>query len=496
MPVIAYRNKIVKYILIVLALSLSVLYVYSMSFSTSPLFPYYFGGDSAQFQTIGKAWYFGKIPYRDMFDHKGPFIFFVDMLGFAITKSSTGIMFIQILFMFATLISLFKLNYIISKNTVLASIAVILALFMLTLIYGGGNTVEEYCLPFNSISLYLQYKYFFNKRKPKIHPPVCALFYGISFSVCLATRITNAIGICTGVLVISLFLIYQQAYKNLVFNALFFIIGILFISLPFCVYFYRLGLLEDLYFATIGYNLEYQTHMTPWIFSANIQDCISWGLQYFTSYSIFFTGFFALRRKQIVFFLFCVISGILEMYLFLSGARFPQYAIITLPQIILLINEITYWNTDTIKNLLIKALSFSGIVFISSYAFFSCVSLPITMHNNYSTVPSVGYEQLLNAVPSKERNAFVAYGANVFKELYLLHDLMPCYKYFVIQEWHASFSPKVRSDLYNTFEIGDAKWILTDGNCPTIQEILENRYRLYLRKDNFELYRLKENESK
>lgn len=36
-----------------------------------------FGGDSAQLLTMGKAWYLGKLPYVDMFDHKGPFIFIV-----------------------------------------------------------------------------------------------------------------------------------------------------------------------------------------------------------------------------------------------------------------------------------------------------------------------------------------------------------------------------------------------------------------------------------
>ena len=491
--VVKGRSKFIKYIpIILIGFFISALYVYLMSFSTSPLFPYYFGGDSAQFQTIGKAWYFGKIPYRDMFDHKGPVIFFINMLGFSITKSSAGIMFIQIIFMFGTLTALFKLNYVVSKNIAWASMSAVLALGILTLIYGGGNTVEEYCLPFNSFSLYLQYKYFFNKKSPEGHPPICALVYGISFAVCLATRVTNAIIICTGVLVISISLMHQKAYKNIFFFFFAFIIGVLLIVLPFCVYFYQLGLFKELCFAAIGYNLEYQAHMTPWIFSANIRECISWGLQYFVSYSIFLTGIFALRRKQFLFFMFCIITGILEMYLFLSGARFSQYAIVTLPQFILLINEIEYLAADTIKNLLIKAVSFASVIFISGYSFLSCVSQPITMHNIYSDPPSYGYEQLLDAIPREERTEFVAYGANIFKELYLLHDLLPCYKYFVIQEWHASFSEKVRCDLYKTFKSGDAKWILTDGNCPSIQDILAYRYELYLQNDSFKLYQLKE----
>ena len=50
-------------------------YVYFYSVSTSPRYPDYFGHDSAQFQTLGMAWSKGYLPYGDLFDHKGPYIF-------------------------------------------------------------------------------------------------------------------------------------------------------------------------------------------------------------------------------------------------------------------------------------------------------------------------------------------------------------------------------------------------------------------------------------
>ena len=46
--VVKGRSKFIKYIpIILIGFFISALYVYLMSFSTSPLFPYYFGGDSA-----------------------------------------------------------------------------------------------------------------------------------------------------------------------------------------------------------------------------------------------------------------------------------------------------------------------------------------------------------------------------------------------------------------------------------------------------------------
>lgn len=90
---------------------LSMLYVLLFSYSTSPLFPYYYGGDSAQFLTIGKAWYLGKVPYIDLFDHKGPFIFWIDMLGFWLANGQKyGVAFIQCFFLFFSLIAFYKIS--------------------------------------------------------------------------------------------------------------------------------------------------------------------------------------------------------------------------------------------------------------------------------------------------------------------------------------------------------------------------------------------------
>jgi len=38
------------------------------------------------FQIIGKAWTEGITPYVGVFDHKGPFIFFVNALGYLMGK--------------------------------------------------------------------------------------------------------------------------------------------------------------------------------------------------------------------------------------------------------------------------------------------------------------------------------------------------------------------------------------------------------------------------
>lgn len=75
--------------------------------------------------------------------------------------------------------------------------------------------------------------------------------------------------------------------------------------------------------------------------------------------------------------------------------------------------------------------------------------------------------------------------------MYLLNDFLPCYKYFVIQEWHARFSAYVKADIYDVFKNGDALWILTDHGVDNINDIVEERYQLIEHTSDYKLYRLK-----
>ena len=94
-------------IAIVIIMLLSAGFVYYFSGTTSPVIPDYYGDDSAVFQVVGKAWTNGKIPYIQAFDHKGPFIFFVEALGYLI--GNYGVLLMQWLFMSANFFGIFKI---------------------------------------------------------------------------------------------------------------------------------------------------------------------------------------------------------------------------------------------------------------------------------------------------------------------------------------------------------------------------------------------------
>ena len=48
------------------------------------------------FQTIGKYWAQGDLPYVELFDHKGPMIFLINAAGYYLA-GKIGVFFLQIL---------------------------------------------------------------------------------------------------------------------------------------------------------------------------------------------------------------------------------------------------------------------------------------------------------------------------------------------------------------------------------------------------------------
>lgn len=89
------RQKDFAYLGIILLLYIVALLITSKS--TSPLYPHVYGEDSALFSLLGKGILQGKTLYAELFDHKGPVIFYINALG-QLLGGYTGILFLQCLF--------------------------------------------------------------------------------------------------------------------------------------------------------------------------------------------------------------------------------------------------------------------------------------------------------------------------------------------------------------------------------------------------------------
>jgi hypothetical protein len=139
--------------------------------------------DSSVFLTVARGILHGKLPYVDFFDHKGPLVYFIDAAGFFI-GGFTGVWFIELLFMFASVIFAYK-TALFFASAVPAFFGTVFSFAALVPFFEGGNLTEEYVLPFIFVSLYIFTKYFFTQTEPR-KPHI--VFLGFCFGASLLLR--------------------------------------------------------------------------------------------------------------------------------------------------------------------------------------------------------------------------------------------------------------------------------------------------------------------
>ncbi len=113
--------------------------------------------DSGVFLYAGWRILNGELPYRDIWDHKPPIIYYLDALGLAITRNSRwGVWLLELL----CLVTAAYLGYALVKKamgTLPAVYSLTAWLVSLTYVIQGGNLTTEYTLPLQFAALWLAY---------------------------------------------------------------------------------------------------------------------------------------------------------------------------------------------------------------------------------------------------------------------------------------------------------------------------------------------------
>lgn len=123
---------------------------------TTPLNAYY-GYDSAVFMSFGKGITHGLRLYLDLYDNKGPMIFYFNALGYLL-GGRTGLWILQVVFMtFAFELSYRTARLFTGRGTAWLSVLVLLFLYCGTV--GEGNMTEEWSLVFSLLPLWLSLRF-------------------------------------------------------------------------------------------------------------------------------------------------------------------------------------------------------------------------------------------------------------------------------------------------------------------------------------------------
>lgn len=303
--------------------------VCALFFNLSPLIKY-FGKDSSVFLYIGKMMHNGLVPYVDLFDHKGVFLYFIEYIGtfFDIVYCGFGVWLLEIINLFFFILSVFKISELFTKSKIVKVFVIFLIPIIGSInIFAGGNNTEEYALPWVGFSFF----YFFRYIKQKQISIYNIIFIGISLGIVFFLRVNLIITWIAFLPLLLVYFIYKKKWNEILFWLKAIIIGLLIIFLIVYIYGYFSKSLNEMISCYLKFNILYsknQIDLFSWFLSS--VKCL---LKTIIGIPVIILGIFYKDKKYylINFYYLAVCFLLFNM----SGRGYRHYAIILIPCFIL-----------------------------------------------------------------------------------------------------------------------------------------------------------------
>ena len=404
-------------------------FIYLLLFSTtlSPLYSVE-ACDSSMFKLMGQVIIRGKLPYVDMFEHKGPMLYCLQALGQWLIPGRNGLFVLAIAALSISIVCWYKSARFFT--TPIKSIIVIcLTLFTYYLYTDSGNLAEDWNIPFISLSYYLILMLLFDKTGNfLIHGSIVGLCLACSFFI----RPNDAVALIGApIFGIVLWLLNERKYQTIAKWVGGIIIGFSAITSVFIIWFAANNALWDFWYGVIGFNAKYTTGI-----SGLITGCFRFDK---LGYIPFLVALFILcRQHKEGRLMYIQIPTIIAAYILLGGNVYQHYWIVWIP-----ILFFSYWLLAVAQSN--KALTIMAICLFVSLPMFSnrdWVKNRIMIYNqiqrdvHYVDPAEVYSKVLFDSIPQEDQDSIWSYNltwktkdvskpSNAFNVL-LYNEIIPC----------------------------------------------------------------------
>ena len=466
----------------ILLLLLSGSFLFFFSTTTSPLYPNNYGVDSAFYRVIGNSILHGKTLYAEIWDNKGPLLFFIQAAG-AVTGTKNAafcmIFLLQTLSIYITLFFMYKASELTDTygSGFFRFLLIIFAAFtVLCITMEGGNLCEEWSLPFISCSMYLLALYAYRAGSDSRHPVKYAFIHGICFAAIAFIRINNAVSICAGILVIGIFLILKKQWKNLLVNAAFGILGILTVTIPILVYFYAKGALQEMVYGVFLYNLKYVGDRSHKAF-AGTEFLIRY-LPIILSFLLIALHLVIKRSARLIDIMMLAIVSVSAAMLWPSN-EYLHYFTIMIPVFILIL--VLYLDFRNIPGLLLV---------LAAAVFF--IRQDMTIVSRLPEIRALQPKYPITArIPEEEKKISMSVWTS--PDVYLNTGFEPCTRFCAYQFIHFPVDPEMLEEYLNDLKTKQPMWVMVlsgyEGIYPEVEEILKRDYQFVSSEDNVDFFR-------
>lgn len=371
--VIKPQNIEFKELAVIILTSIATITIVSKS---SPLYVFNNWYDPNYFVTVARGMLKGVVPYRDLYEQKGPILYFIHVLAVLIDDTGFfGVYLIEIIASFLFLFYSYKLLRLFGNSDVIMFIPILSAIVYSSYSFDKGDSCEELCLWCIVYSLYIGFRII---KKDNSLRKIDYFFLGVLGAVILWTKYLM-LGFFIGwILAILAYLISNNEIAKLCEIFLLAAFGVIICSIIVCSYFVVNGALGYLFEAYFYNNMFlYDPNGSGGILAiiihliSGILKCIK---NPFVSIMIVF-GFLALKKlkkRYTVFYLCCLLCTMFFIY-FKGSYRYYSFCLGAFAPvgIILLYNFVNQY----VCNYTSKKTIYCGVLLISCIFFTFCPNL-------------------------------------------------------------------------------------------------------------------------
>ncbi|WP_108821308.1 glycosyltransferase family 39 protein [Dysgonomonas sp. Marseille-P4361] len=222
----------------------------------SPLYFFNEWCDPHIYFSIGKGIFNGKVPYKDLFDHKGPLIYFIYGIGYLISNASlAGIYILQSCFWFVNLLFAYKIARLFLDKPYSFIIALLYSVLLHTRSESGGSA-DEFIAPAITVSFYYFLLYFQEGLDQKGSKKIM-LIQGLTFAFTFLIKFSVCLFWIPPMIAILYQLIVEKKYPLIILYIKYFTLGFAALFLPFLIYFIINGAISDSIYAYFTFNSMY-----------------------------------------------------------------------------------------------------------------------------------------------------------------------------------------------------------------------------------------------
>lgn len=236
--------------------------------------------DSNAFFTMGKAMANGMVPYKDIFEQKGPLLYFLHCLAYWISNTSfLGVYIFEAVCATISMIFVYKIANLYLNKAYSYVVSILTFTFVCnSFCFYFGDSAEEFCIPIILVGLYYLIRYFKNSEDFKL-----STYFVMGFlSGCVALIKITVIGFWFGLAaMICLHKLFNKDIKKAFIIGAVFLAGMLCAFIPWIIYFAVTGGLKD--FINVYFVINFIAYSNNNSFITKVLDMIHF---YFIKISI------------------------------------------------------------------------------------------------------------------------------------------------------------------------------------------------------------------